>query len=120
MDSKKLAHYKQKLLEKQTSLASMVHKTEGYGREKEPDIQDVADMAVESYTKEFIFGKSSADRQILQLIDEALDRIEDKSYGTCIHCENPIQPKRLEAVPWTQHCLDCQGLLEKGLLNTES
>ncbi len=119
MDSKKLAYYKQKLLEKQTSLASMVQRTEGYGREKEPDIQDVADMAVESYTKEFNFGKSSGDRRVLQLIRAALDRIEDRTYGTCVHCENPIHPKRLEAVPWTQHCLACQGLLEKGLLDNE-
>ena len=119
MDSNKLAYYKQKLLEKQTSLASMVQRTEGYGREKEPDIQDVADMAVESYTKEFNFGKSSGDRHVLQLIREALNRIEKRTYGTCIHCENPIHPKRLEAVPWTQHCLACQGLLEKGLLDDE-
>ncbi len=117
MDAKKLAYYRQKLLEKQMSLASMVQRTEGYGREKEPDIQDVADMAVESYTKEFNFGKSSGDRHILQLIGEALERMEKKTYGICIHCENPIQPKRLDAVPWTQHCLDCQALLEKGLLD---
>ena len=117
MDSKKLDYFKGKLLEKQNALANMVQRTEGYGREKENDTQDVADMAVESYTKEFMFGKSSGDRHILQLIREALARIADRSYGTCVHCENPIQPKRLEAVPWTQHCLDCQGLLEKGLLN---
>jgi DnaK suppressor protein len=116
MDAKMLAGFKEKLLKKQLSLSDMVQRTEGYGREKEPDIQDVADMAVESYTKEFNFGKSSGDRHVLQLICEALDRIEDKSYGLCVNCENPIQPKRLEAVPWAKHCIQCQGLLEKGLL----
>jgi DnaK suppressor protein len=94
----------------------MVERTESYGREKEPAIQDVADMAVESYTKEFMFGKSSSDRAILQMINEALERIEDESYGTCVHCGDPIQPKRMEAVPWAQFCLRCQGLQEKGLL----
>ena len=116
MDARKLADFKEKLLEKQAALTSMVHRIEGYGREKEPDIQDVADMAVESYTKEFIFGKSSGDRHVLKLIDEALQRIEAKTYGNCVHCENPIQPKRLEAVPWTRLCIQCQDLLEKGLL----
>jgi DnaK suppressor protein len=116
MDAKMLAVFKERLLQKQLSLSDMVQRTEGYTREKEPDIQDVADMAVESYTKEFNFGKSSGDRQILQLICEALDRIEDKTYGSCVNCENPIQPKRLEAVPWAKHCIQCQGLLEKGLL----
>jgi DnaK suppressor protein len=118
MDAKKLEYYKEKLVQKQLSLSNMVQRTEGYGREKQPDIQDVADMAVESYTKEFIFGKSSGDRAILQQIGDALNRIDDKSYGSCIHCENPIQPKRLDAVPWTRHCIQCQDLLEKGLLDS--
>ncbi len=117
MDSKRLDYFKEKLLQKQLSVANMVQRTEGYGREKEPDIQDVADMAVESYTKEFMFGKSSGDRHVLQMIREALDRIDDNSYGTCVHCENPIQPKRLEAVPWARHCVQCQSLQEKGLLD---
>jgi DnaK suppressor protein len=116
MDAKKLNFFKDKLLQKQLSLTDMVQRTEGYGREKDQNIQDMADMAVESYTKEFMFGKSSGDRHILQLIRDALDRIEDKSYGTCTNCESPIQPKRLEAVPWTRLCIQCQDLLEKGLL----
>jgi DnaK suppressor protein len=116
MDAKKLNYFKDSLLKKQFSLTDMVQRTEGYGREKDQNTQDMADMAVESYTKEFNFGKSSGDRHILQLIREALDRIEDKSYGTCVNCENPIQPKRLEAVPWTRLCIQCQDLLEKGRL----
>jgi DnaK suppressor protein len=116
MDEKKLDYFRDKLLQKQHSLTDMVHRTEGYGREKEQDTQDVADMAVESYTKEFMFGKSSGDRYILQLISDALQRIEDQSFGVCTHCENPIGPKRLEAVPWASHCIECQGLLDKGLL----
>ena len=118
MDTKRLDYFKDVLMRKQVSLTDMVQRTEGYGREKEPDIQDMADMAVESYTKEFMFGKSSGDRHVLLLIREALDRIENKSYGTCVNCENPIQPKRLEAVPWTRHCIECQALLEKGLLES--
>jgi DnaK suppressor protein len=116
MDAKKREHLREKLVQKRLSLIDMVVRTESYGREKEPAIQDVADMAVESYTKEFMFGKSSSDRAILQRINEALDRIEDESFGTCVYCGEPILPKRLEAVPWAQFCLRCQGLQEKGLL----
>jgi DnaK suppressor protein len=116
MDEKKLAHFKEKLIEKKHSLTDMVIRTEGYGREKEPAIQDVADMAVESYTKEFMFGKSSGDRAVLQLINDALERIEDSTYGTCDNCGEPIQPKRLDAVPWAHYCIRCQGMQEKGLL----
>lgn len=117
MDRKKLDYFKDKLLAKQLSLTDMVQRTEGYGREKDQNIQDVADMAVESYTKEFMFGKSSGDRQILLLIREALTRIQDKSYGTCANCGEEIQPKRLEAVPWAQFCIQCKDLQEKGLLD---
>ena len=116
MDAKKRDYFRQKLIEKRQSLFHMVQRTEGYGREKEPDIQDVADMAVEAYTKEFMFGKSSVDRHMLKTIQEALDRIEKDTYGYCTNCENPIQPKRLEAVPWARHCIQCQSLQEKGLL----
>jgi DnaK suppressor protein len=116
MDAKKLEHFREMLVQKRLSLTDMVVRTEGYGREKEPAIQDVADMAVESYTKEFMFGKSSSDRAVLQMINKALERIGDESYGTCVHCGEPIQPKRMEAVPWAQFCLRCQGLQEKGLL----
>jgi DnaK suppressor protein len=116
MDEKKLAHFREKLIQKKLSLTEMVVRTEGYGREKEPAIQDVADMAVESYTKEFMFGKSSGDRAMLQMIGEALERIDDESFGSCVHCGEPIHAKRLEAVPWAQFCLRCQGLQEKGLL----
>ena len=118
MDRQKLDYFKGMLVQKQVSLNDMVQRTEGHGREKEPAIQDVADMAVEAYTKEFMFGRSSGDRRILLLISEALDRIKDKSYGHCVNCGDLIQPKRLEAVPWTRHCLHCQGLLEKGLLDS--
>jgi DnaK suppressor protein len=116
MDAKKLDYFKEKLLQKRLSLTNMVQKTEGYGREKDQNTQDVADMAVESYTKEFLFGKSSGDRHILQLIQESLDRIDEKSYGECANCGNEIQPKRLEAVPWALLCIQCQSLQEKGLL----
>jgi DnaK suppressor protein len=116
MNAKKLDYFKQKLLQKRSSLDATIQRIEGYGREKQTHIQDVADMAVESYTKEFMFGKSSVDRRTLTLISDALERIEKKSYGICIHCEETIGAKRLEAVPWAEHCLECQSLLEKGQL----
>ena len=78
--------------------------------------QDVADRAANSYTKEFLFSQSSNERQILQMVDGALVRIRDGSFGECIACGEEINPKRLEAVPWTRHCIECQEKLEQGLL----
>ncbi|MDR1726353.1 MAG: TraR/DksA family transcriptional regulator [Acidobacteriota bacterium] len=116
MDADRLSYFKDKLLQKRASLSIIVHKTEDQSREKDQNAQDVVDMAVESYTKDFLLGKSAGDRQILQQIQNALDRIDDDTYGVCSNCEDEINPKRLDAVPWAEMCVKCQGLLEKGLL----
>ena len=78
--------------------------------------KDIADKAANSYTKEFLFSQSSNERTILQLVNEALDRLEKGSFGFCVACENEINQKRLEAVPWTRHCISCQEMQEQGLL----
>ncbi len=117
MDAKKLDYFKRKLVEKQLALEQMVQRSDSYGREKEPNIQDIADMAAESYTREFNFGRSAGDRRILAQIGDALDRISNRSFGICVHCEDEIQPKRLEAVPWAEYCIRCQSLQEKGMLD---
>ncbi|HTQ85827.1 MAG TPA: TraR/DksA C4-type zinc finger protein, partial [Candidatus Solibacter sp.] len=77
---------------------------------------DLADKAANSYTKEFLFGQTDTDRNTLQLIEAALARMKGGMYGLCASCENEIQVKRLEAVPWTKHCLACQEKQEKGIL----
>ena len=53
---------------------------------------------------------------MLQLVDEALDRIEGRRFGVCVVCEDEMDRKRLEAVPWAKHCLSCQEKQEQGLL----
>ena len=78
--------------------------------------QDMADRATSAYTKEFAYSLSESDRKVLILIEEALSRLDTGTYGTCVHCSQPVQEKRIEAVPWARHCLDCQELQDKGLL----
>ena len=82
--------------------------------------QDIADRAANSYNKEFLFHQSNNDRQLLQMVDGALDRIRDGAFGQCISCGEEINPKRLEAVPWTRHCIECQEKAEKGILEHSS
>ena len=77
---------------------------------------DLADKAANSYTKEFLFGQTSSDRNMLNLIDEALKRIRGNDYGNCAVCHEEMQQKRLEAVPWAKNCISCQEKMEQGLL----
>ena len=116
MEEGKLDQFRQRLLARRRSLGERVQRSGEYGRETDQNVADIGDMAVESYTREILFGMSADDRRVLQLVAEALVRIEDRSYGTCTHCESEIQVKRLEAVPWTPLCIRCQQLQEQGLL----
>ena len=117
MDKRRVEHYKKKLLAKQEELRRMVIRSEQDGREADGEItQDLADRAANSYTKEFLFHQSDDNRRILQLIEDALRRAEDGSYGLCVECQQDVQIKRLDAVPWARHCIECQEKQEKGLL----
>lgn len=80
---------------------------------------DPVDLAVRNYSKNVMLAVSENESRQLTLIDEALLRIEDDEYGECQNCENQINPKRLAAIPWARYCLDCQQLLEQGLLEEE-
>jgi DnaK suppressor protein len=120
MDKRKTKAYREKLLDRRESLVGQVQEAEAYSRQRDAEAtQDPADMAANAYTKELLVSMSANDRHLLQLIDEALFRIEDGDFGKCIHCGQPIQEKRLEAVPWARHCLRCQDLNERGLLTHE-
>ncbi len=79
-------------------------------------IQDLADKAASAYSKELNFSLSDGERNLLMLIDEAFERVKNDTYGVCSNCGNVIGEKRLQAVPWTPFCIDCQELQEKGLL----
>ena len=120
MDKKKVESYRKKLQAKQDELLKQVSKSEQDGREADEEgTQDVADKAANSYNKEFLFHQSSSERNLLQMVESALDRIRQGNFGQCISCGEEINAKRLEAVPWTRYCIACQEKLEKGQLEAE-
>ena len=114
MDKKRLDYYKKKLLAKREELLKIIARTEQEGRAADDDpTVDLADKAANSYTKEFLFGQTHNDRSLLQLVDDALDRIKENEFGECASCHQELQQKRLEAVPWTRYCISCQESSEK-------
>ena len=117
MDKKKLETFKKRLETRQSELRRTVTRNQADGRTADEDTaQDIADRAASSYTKEFLFSQSNNERQLLMMVDGALARIREGSFGECISCGKEINPKRLEAVPWTRHCIECQEKLEQGIL----
>jgi DnaK suppressor protein len=51
--------------------------------------------------------------QQLELVDAAIARLDDGSFGACIRCGKPIAPARLEALPWAAHCIECQAIADR-------
>ena len=80
---------------------------------------DPVDLAVRNYSKNVMLAVSENESRQLVLINEALERIEDDEYGLCQNCEKEINPKRLDAIPWARYCLNCQELVEQGLLEED-
>src|SRR5262249_31780867 len=117
MEQKKMKAFREKLLAKKQEILEVYTKTKTYGQEADQEgSQDVADKASSSYTNEFLFSLSKTERELLQEVDEALNRIDDRRFGVCLSCEDEMNLKRLEAVPWARHCVPCQEKQEQGLL----
>jgi DnaK suppressor protein len=78
------------------------------------DTLDVADQAVLSYQKEMLFSQGTEGHGQLSLVRLALERLHEGTFGDCLNCSKPIGEKRLEALPWTPYCIDCQEKVETG------
>jgi DnaK suppressor protein len=74
---------------------------------------DTYDLASEERNREINLILSDRDREKLQAIEDALERIDEGAYGICEMCEEEIAPERLEALPFTRLCITCQGEIEK-------
>jgi DnaK suppressor protein len=114
MRKERLAYFRKKLVEKQRQLVEEVGKSALYGKGQEDDsIKDLGDQATNAYTREFLFELGNGDRRLLKEVMEALQKIEDGSFGACERCDQLIGEKRLEALPFARYCINCQRAVEE-------
>ena len=73
---------------------------------------DSLDVASNARDREITFMLKSRELDELRAIEDALERIEHDDYGICANCEESIEIKRLEAIPWTRFCRSCQEEME--------
>ncbi len=107
--------FEEKLKKQQADLQRAMISAVEQGRETSTDdTQDVADQAVASYQKELLFSQGTNGHVQLTLVRAALDRLAEGNFGECLNCGKTIGQKRLEALPWTPYCIDCQEKIEKG------
>lgn len=113
MKRKELEVYKKKLVARRNEIVQKLSAFRNESKEVETDIaQDVADKAESSYTKEFLLSLSDTEREQLFQIDSALRRIDKGDFGSCQMCQKEISKKRLNALPWTPYCIECQEKAE--------
>jgi DnaK suppressor protein len=114
LTKKEKGAYRKTLLEQKEKIVRTLSEFYNESKEVETDIaQDVVDKAESSYTKEFLLSLSDAEREQLRLLDAALRRLETSGFGLCQMCGKPIGKKRLNALPWTPYCINCQQKKEE-------
>jgi DnaK suppressor protein len=79
----------------------------------EPEVGDSIDQATQSLDKEILFELSDNERKMLRDIESALRKMEKNNYGLCEHCKNPIEKKRIKALPSARYCMSCQSGSER-------
>ena len=105
MTKSELNRFKRILEERHAELARVLRNREGIVIEKSPDALDEVQHAAE---RELAIRNLDRESNLFRNVRGALQRMRDGSYGTCLHCDEPINPKRLDAVPWTAYCIRCQ------------
>ncbi|MCI7398454.1 MAG: TraR/DksA family transcriptional regulator [Spirochaetia bacterium] len=74
---------------------------------------DDADIASDTIDRTLFNSLGQADQNRLAMIDRALDRITQGTYGICLECGEPIAETRLEAIPYATFCVECQHEYER-------
>ena len=109
MTKNELKKFKEILEAKQSELALLVRNRDGIAIEKSPDALDEVQHAAE---RELAIRNLDRESNLLRNVRAALRRIEEGTFGVCLHCEEDISPKRLAAVPWAPFCIQCQEIAD--------
>lgn len=110
MTKQEINKFKQILETKQEELSAVVRNREGIAIEKSPDALDEVQHAAE---RELAIRNLDRESQLLRNVRAALRRINDGTFGICVHCEEDISIKRLNAVPWAPYCISCQEMADR-------
>ena len=110
MTKQELNKFKVTLENKQAELLRVIVNREGIEIEKSPDALDEVQHATE---RELAIRNLDRDSALLRNVRAALLRFADGSFGVCMHCEEDISPKRLQAVPWAAFCIQCQETADR-------
>ena len=108
-----IQRYKQRLMDFEKTLSTRIGQETDRGRGEFIDsAHDVGDASVADAVASEEFAKAEQNAEVLQQVRDALGRLADGTFGTCIVDGGSIEEPRLEAVPWTPYCLKHAERLE--------
>ncbi|MBF0486065.1 MAG: TraR/DksA C4-type zinc finger protein [Candidatus Omnitrophica bacterium] len=120
MNAQKKDFYRKLLLKLKSQILGDIKSMSDENEGEQGDKGDVsghamhmADVATDMYDREFNLSLASNDREILQRIDAALDRIEKGIYGLCMKSGKKISETRLKAIPYAEYCLEIQEEMDR-------
>ena len=122
LPTKELKNYKELLMDQKDDVLKQIREISEDTLMKSPkeasgDISGYsihnADMASDNYERDFSLGLVSSEHEVLMEIDEAMKRVEEKTYGICGCCNKFIAKTRLKAVPHTKNCTKCQETIDQ-------
>jgi DnaK suppressor protein len=83
-------------------------------------VADPIDMTQQAAERELAMQNLHRGAALVRQLRSAMERIDDGSYGICLRCDEPISPKRLNAVPWAEFCISCQETADRSNSKRES
>jgi DnaK suppressor protein len=114
MQPEKLEHFRKLLLEQLGKHSEHIRTEQAAALEASDDgVKDSNDLSLMDVNREIAFRLGEVESQIVADIDQALLRIKEGTYGICARCDQPINERRLEAVPTARYDANCQALIEQ-------
>ena len=111
MDKGRIAKFEELLSKKREELRNSLSRSQEGRHEAQDFGRDEGDRATASLSKEMTFRQKAQDRGLLLLVEAALSRISQGTFGDCLNCGQEIGANRLTAVPWSRYCITCQELI---------
>jgi DnaK suppressor protein len=111
MDKSRVKKFEDLLTKRREELRQSLTRSQEDRPEAQEFGRDEGDRATASLSKEMIFRQKAQERGLLMMVEAALGRISQGTFGECLNCGQEIGANRLNAVPWSRYCITCQELI---------
>ena len=113
MDKQKLEYFRDLLLEQRRQAIEDLQTDQSTALEGDDGVEDAGEMAELDLNRSTALDLADRQTHLIEEIDQALQRIEDGTYGQCVRCGKPLDEERLRAMPTAKYDVECQAAIEK-------